>query len=127
MSIPIIAACIVSAVAVLFLKQHRPELAMLLSAAAGALVLVALVSPTLQIAASLGERLSGAGLSEIFKVLLKVMGICYLTDFAADLCRDFGQSSLASKVELAGKISVIGLCLPLVDTLLSITDKLIGK
>ena len=127
MSIPIIAACIVSAVAVLFLKQHRPELAMLLSAAAGALVLVALVSPTLQIAVSLGERLNGAGLSEIFKVLLKVMGICYLTDFAADLCRDFGQSSLASKVELAGKISVIGLCLPLVDTLLSITDKLIGK
>jgi len=126
MSTPIIAACVVSAVAVLFLKEHRPELAMLLSAAAGALILASLISPTVSLAVSLGERLKEAGMSSIFGVLLKVIGICYLTDFAAELCRDFGQSSLASKVELAGKLSVIGLCLPLIDMLLGITDKLIG-
>ncbi len=126
MNLNVIAICLVAAAGVLFLKQHRPEFALILSAAAGILVLIYLMEPTLQILGAVKERLESAGVSSVFSTLLKVIGICYITDFAADICRDFGQSSLAAKVETAGKISVVGLCLPLVDSLLKITDRLMG-
>lgn len=126
MSIAVIAICVIAAAAVLFLNQHRPEFAMLLSAAAGLLVLIYLLAPTAEIIAALKMRLDAVGLSSVFAVLLKVIGICYLTDFAAELCRDFGQNSLAGKVEMVGKIAIVALCLPLVDSLLEITEQLIG-
>lgn len=126
MILTIVALCVVAAVAVLFLKQHRPEFALLLSTAAGIIALIYMLSPVFQIIESLKNQLESVGLSEVFKVILKVIGICYLTDFSADLCRDFGQSSLAGKVETAGKIAIVALCLPLVDSVLKITQRLIG-
>lgn len=127
MSIAVIAGvCLVSAIVVLFVREYRPEYAIIISAAAGALILFSLLDSLLPVVNSLFARLNSAGLSSAFSVLFKVIGICYLTDFAGDLCRDFGQTSLAGKIELAGRISIVAVSLPLVDTLLGITDKLIG-
>ena len=58
--------------------------------------------------------------AEYFKVALKALGIGYITSFAADSCRDAGQSALASKAELAGKCAVWMLSLPLVVSVLKI-------
>ena len=118
--------CVVAAVLVVFLRQHRPDFALLLSAAAGVVAVVYILSPAVDAMKSMGARLEDAGLSAVFTVLLKTIGVCYVTDFSADLCRDFGQSSLASKVELAGRISVVVLCFPLVEGLLQLADRLIG-
>lgn len=127
MSITLVAGvCLVSAVVVLFIKDYRPEYAIIISAASGALVLLTLLDSLLPMINSLFQRLNAAGLASGFTVLFKVIGITYLTDFAGDLCRDFGQTSLAGKVELAGRISIVALSLPLVDTILEITEKLIG-
>lgn len=126
MTVTIAVICVVAAICVIFLGQHRPEFALLLSAAAGILTLLYLLAPIIEIVDNLKVRLDSAGLGNVYATLLKTVGICYITDFAADLCRDFGQSSLAAKMEIAGKISIVALCFPLVDTLLGITDKLIG-
>lgn len=126
MTLAVAAVCIVTAVAVLFLREHRPDFALLISAAAGVLLLLYILAPSLEIVSAIGLMLEEGGLGGIFKILLKVVGICFITDFAADLCSDFGQSSLATKVETAGKISVAVICLPLVEKILEIVGKLIG-
>ena len=64
--------------------------------------------------------------NSVFKAVLKALGLCYITNFASDTCRDFGQTSLASKVELAGKISIVILTLPLINSILSVALELIG-
>ena len=46
-------------------------------------------------------------------ILFKALGLCWLAQFAADSCRDAGESALASKVELAGKTAVLLTTLPL--------------
>ena len=60
-----------------------------------------------------------------FGILLKTLGICYLSQFAGDLCRDAGETALAGYVELAGKITVVGLSLPLITKVVETVVKLI--
>lgn len=122
----VIGLCTVAGIVVVFLKDYRPEFALLVSAAAGVFSLMLLLQPALEIIAEIKGRMETSGLTSVFSVLLKTVGICYITDFAADLCRDFGQNSLAAKVETAGKLSIVLVCLPLVASVLKITDKLIG-
>lgn len=52
------------------------------------------------------------------KILFKALGICYLTQFSADICRDCNENAIASAVETAGKIQLIILALPLFDVLI---------
>ena len=49
-----------------------------------------------------------------------------MAQFAADACRDAGESSLASKVELAGKVAVILMALPLFEAIANTAITLIG-
>ena len=71
--------------------------------------------------------LSGVGLSEKYGIILfKSLGVCFLAQFAADSCRDAGENALASKVELAGKISILVLSLPLFEEIAQTALGLIG-
>ena len=64
---------------------------------------------------------------EYLSVLIKAIGVCYLTQFSADSCRDAGESSLAGKVELAGKIAILISALPLLDSVISLAVNLIER
>lgn len=48
------------------------------------------------------------------RILLKLVGVSYLCDFASCLCRDGGQSAIAGQIEMAGKITVLALSMPTV-------------
>ena len=55
--------------------------------------------------ASFGSRLAGSG--EYLGILFKVVGITWLSEFCAGLCRDAGYQSIAAQVELFGKTAVL--------------------
>ena len=57
---------------------------------------------------------------------MKTLGICFLTQFAVDSCKDAGESALASKVELAGKVTVVVMALPLFQSIASTAVSLVG-
>ncbi len=63
--------------------------------------------------------------SEYIEIMLKGLGICYLTQFSSDICIDFGQTSLASKIELCGKITLAALSIPLLLALIEIIKKML--
>lgn len=58
--------------------------------------------------------------SSIFTLIIKIMGIAYLTEFAVNICIDTNNSSLADKVALAGKVIIICMALPLITSLLDV-------
>lgn len=58
--------------------------------------------------------------------LLKSLGICFICQFSSDICKDAGQNALSSKVELAGKIMILILALPLIDEVLSTATSLLS-
>ncbi len=67
-----------------------------------------------------------SGYESYFQLLLKILGIAYLAEFSADLCRDAGAGTLASQIELLGKLSILVLCLPIMTSLLETIDYFLG-
>ena len=100
---------------------------MVVSIAAGVVILLILLVDLGSIFDAVEQLFISSGLNgEVFKLTLKALGLCYITNFAVDVCKDFGQTSLASKIELAGKIAVITLSFPLIETILKTVTELIG-
>jgi len=108
-----------SAVAVILLRRMRPEIGMTAAAAAG-LLLLGMALPLLgQVIGGVTALVQLSGIKESYlNQLLKVAGISLLMDFAAQTCRDAGEEGLAMKTELVGRIMLLTLALPAMQTLL---------
>ena len=110
----IVGVGIVAAAICILVKQYKPEFAMLVSLCSGILIFTLIMlnlSPVLEQIRSYTARASLD--NEYFKVLLKSLGICYLSSIASDTCSDAGQTAIAGKIELAAKVAVVLLALPL--------------
>jgi len=117
----IIGIALVTTFAVMVLKPSKPELAAVVSVAGGVLVLLMFVDSLAQVLTGFTVIVNRTGIkSEIFSALLKIIGIGYLTDFAAGICSDAGNNSMAQKVTLAGKVIILVLALPVIDNLIQI-------
>lgn len=115
----ILAVCLITAVLCVILKQKSGEYALFATLAAGVIIIGVIFKNIAGALSSVKSMLSGYGVeTEYFKVALKALGIGYITSFAADACRDAGQTALASKAELAGKCAVWLLALPLAVSVL---------
>lgn len=126
----IVALCgvaIISVILCVMLKRYHAEYAVIISLAAGVLMLAVIFSQVVPAVSQIRRLLSATKLSsEYAAVLLKSLGICFLTQFASDSCRDAGESALSSKIELAGKIAILGLSLPLFEKITETALSLIG-
>jgi stage III sporulation protein AD len=120
-----IAIC--AAVIAAMLRRYHQEYAVFISIAAGVVILLMIFSNVSPAVRQISTLLSSAGLTSDYGVILfKTLGICFLAQFAADACRDAGESALASNVELAGKIAVVVLSLPLFEKIAQTAIKLTG-
>lgn len=120
-------AIVATALAVL-LKQHRGEYGLAVELAVGVVLLLYVAVNTLPVLETIQSIAGQAAIqTELLAVVLKSLGICYLVQFGADLCRDAGESAIASKLELAGKIVVLTLALPLFNTLLKTVTGLLAR
>ena len=109
------------------LRHQRPELAICLGLAAGALVLVLLLSEIAPLFSAVRNMMQSGGLSaEWLAVVLKAAGVCLLTQLVADTCRDAGETALAGKAELAGRVLLLLLAIPLYEQILSLVTQLIS-
>ena len=107
-------AALVAAVIAVMLRRYHAEYGMLISILAGVLILAMLLEALPQALGQVTELLQAAALTGKYALILfKALGLCWLAQFAADSCRDAGESALASKVELAGKTAVLLTTLPL--------------
>lgn len=62
---------------------------------------------------------------EFFPVIIKVLIVAYITDFTAQLCKDAGETSIGSKVELAGKAIIFYIAMPILTAILGLIDTLL--
>ena len=112
--------------ATVILRQWRPEWAALLRVAVALVFLgltVTMVSTGMTFAADLG---GGTVSAELWQILIKALGIAFLTEVASGICRDGGEASLATWVETAGKLEILILSLPLVEHILDAAKELLG-
>ena len=94
---------------------------------AGIGILALVLTKAVPVFSTLQDLLGTAALPEEYgQVLFKALGICLLTQLAADACKDAGESALAAKAELAGKLFLLMLALPLFEKIAEIAVSLIN-
>jgi stage III sporulation protein AD len=60
-----------------------------------------------------------------FPIILKVLAVAYIADFAAQICRDSGETAIAGKVELAGKVMIFYLAIPVMMSVMELINKML--
>jgi len=107
------------------LKAQRPEIALQVSIATGLLIFIIIVVKLSAVIDFLQTFSKRADIDSTYiNILLKIVGIAYIAEFGAEVCKDAGESSVASKIELAGKVTIVILAVPIISSLLDLVVKL---
>jgi stage III sporulation protein AD len=114
------AVCLVGALLALVVKRGSPESALLLTLAAAVAVGLFLLEPLRELMAFLEELSQRSGISQtLFVPVYKTVGIALVVRVGGSLCRDAGETALASVVETAGAVCALLAALPLLRAVLS--------
>ena len=119
--IKIIAIGFIAIITIIIIKQYRPEFAIYISIIAGIFMLYIAMDKLNGIVSLLQSISEKAGINHVFlEILLKITGIAFLSEFAINICKDTGDSAIASKVELGSKIIIISMSIPIISSLMEL-------
>lgn len=118
---------VISVIIMLMLKPKNGEIAIMLGLCASVIILICVLSQVSQIMDTINSIIAISGISTSYiAILLKTIGICLITEFAVNTCKDAGSQSLAGNVSLAGKILITITALPLYSDILNTINGLLN-
>lgn len=124
--IKIIGIGLISLVVIVIIKQYRPEFAVYVSLIAGALILVLVLDKMSGVINLLSNLANKTSINKDFIFLLiKITGIAFLTEFAVSICKDAGESAIATKIDMGGKVMIIAISIPIISSLLETIIKVL--
>ena len=112
--IKVVAFAFMALFIVLIFKGKRDDLAIQVSIVAGILIFLFMINKLTIIMGFLQTLANRASIDVVYlNTVFKILGIAYLASFCSEICKDAGESSIASKVEFAGKILILVLAIPI--------------
>ena len=125
----LIAVAMISVIIVLMaikIKDMDAGYGVLLSIAGGVMVMYFVISRFRQLADSLDRLTSYVTVNITYiDVILKMIGLAYVCQFSSDICKDAGYNAIASQVEMAGKLSLILLSMPVLMSVIDLVVKIV--
>ena len=119
--IKIIGIGMISLIIIIIIKQYRPEFAVYISIISGILILAISLQKMGEIVSLIKSISDKAGINgEFLKIILKITGIAILAEFAVSICKDSGESAIASKIEMGSKVIIISMSIPIISSLLEL-------
>jgi stage III sporulation protein AD len=124
--LPFLGMTLITVVLLNLLRRNSPEMAALLSIVVGVLVFLRLVGRLTELVdafsfLALRSKINQWHLQTVFKV----MGVAYLTGFGAQICKDAGEGGLGLKLEMAGKIIILFLAVPVMVAIMEMILRLL--
>ena len=119
----IIGVAFITTIAAVLLKSTNPELSFAVTVTGVIVILLFIVDAlenTLTVFTAIAE-ITGVE-NGLLKILLKIVGVGYITEFGAGILNDFGSNAVADKVALGGKITIVLLSLPIIESLLELVQ-----
>ena len=117
--VKIIGVGLVALIIIVILKQYRPEFTMYVSLSAGVIIFALIFTKLSGIIEILKNLSSKAAInSQFIALLIKITGIAILTEFAVSVCKDTGETAIANKVDLGGKVIIMSMSIPIMCSLL---------
>lgn len=125
--VKIAVAGIIAGILVVAIKQKQPELAMQVSMVAGLIIFIYVLDYLVTAVDYIKDIITKYNIPyESITIVLKIIGIAYICEFAVQVLKDTGENSLASKVELAGRVFIIVLSLPILTSFMNMVLGLLG-
>ena len=113
-------------VAISIIKQYKPEFTIYVSILAGVIILAFATDKISGIINLLQNIASKTNINTNFiKILIKITGIAILTEFASSVCKDAGDTAIASKVDIGGKVLIVSFSVPIIQSLLETVLKIL--
>ncbi len=111
---------------IVVVKQVKPELAIATAIAGSVVMLIFILQSFTQVIDVMNNIVTKTGVNgELFNTVLKIVAVGYLIEFGANICSDSGNSGIADKIILAGKLLILMLSMPILTSLLDIIIGLI--
>ena len=124
--VKIASAAVVTCFLAVLLKQYKSEYAIAVAVCGGILIFVLTVPNISQTFVDLKSFADRTGIGrEMILPALKAVGIAYITAYTAELCRDAGENALAAKVEMAGKIIMLSIALPVAAAMFDAIERIL--
>lgn len=124
--IQIVGFGIIAAVLTMILKEQKPAFAFMITLFAGVIIFLFLIGKIAEILRVIETIANEANVNTVFlKTILKIIGIAYIAEFGAQIVRDAGQESIASKIELAGKILIMVMAVPMITVIIETVMQLL--
>ncbi|GIP41772.1 stage III sporulation protein AD [Paenibacillus sp. J45TS6] len=124
--IQIVGLGLIATILILIVKEQKPLFAFLIATTAGILIFMFVIGKIGAVLQVLERMAQSSGMDEIhLKTILKIIGIAYIAEFGAQIVRDAGQESIASKIELAGKVLILVLAVPIISIIIETVMKLL--
>lgn len=124
--IKIIGVGLTALIIIIMLKQFRPEFTIYVSLIAGTIILLMLADKLVGIMGLINSITSKTAInSQFIKILIKITGIAILTEFAVSVCNDSGESAIASKIDVGGKVLIVSISVPIIQALMETVLKIL--
>ncbi|RID83905.1 stage III sporulation protein AD [Mesobacillus zeae] len=124
--IQIIGVALVATFLALILKEQKPNFAFLLVVFTGCMIFLFLVDKIYLIVSMVEKLAADAKINIVYvETILKIIGIAYIAEFAAQITKDAGQGAIASKIELGGKVLILAMAVPILTVLIETIIKLV--
>lgn len=117
--VQIVGLGLVATILALVIKEQKPMFAFLLAIASGVIIFYFLIGKIAEVIRILERLAVQADLNLVFlETILKIIGIAYIAEFGAQMTRDAGQGAIASKIELAGKVLILVMAVPIIQIII---------
>ena len=117
--VKIIGVGLIALIIIIIVRQYKPEFTLYVSLLAGAIILMFLMDKLDAIISLLTTLSNKTAINNEFLVLLiKITGIAFLTEFAVSVGKDSGESAIANKIDMGGKVIIVSMSIPIISSLL---------
>lgn len=121
----VIGVGITGAIIANFIKNGKEEFTIFVTLATGIIILIYIMNSLGDVILAFNQITDQSGIDDkLFGMILKIIGIGYITEYSASICSDFKFNSLASKIQLAGKITIFLMALPIIKGLIDLIGRI---
>ena len=117
----VVATGVLSAILAITIKKQSPEIALIITIAASVLIFVMvlpMLAQTVGVLTRVGDMLTGG--AQYVSLALRVIGVAYMAELGASVCSDAGESAIAAKIDLGGRVIIMVMAMPVVIDIINV-------
>lgn len=117
---------IIAVILILTIKNQSSQIALLISIITGILIFIAIIPTLSKVLDSIFNIIKLIDIKiEYVGIILKIIGIAYIAEFCTQICADAGENAIANKIELAGKVIIMLISVPVMTELIDLITRFI--